>query len=170
MGPVSRSVIGACVVAACVGSYALGRRGHEAAPSRATGSSPSGLDAVNDRLAAVLASQASLQRDVARLDARLHETQAGQPAPVAPPSTPAAPATPAPPAVRTPDAMAAQTVVRSVLDDAVVRGRWTLGDRAKLREALAGADDDARRELAFELTTAVNSGKLSLADMQGPPF
>lgn len=66
--------------------------------------------------------------------------------------------------------MAAQGVVRSVLDGAVTRGKWTPTDRAQMRAAFAAADDEARRELMVEFTNAVNSGRLSLAEMPGPPF
>jgi hypothetical protein len=59
--------------------------------------------------------------------------------------------------------------VRALIDDAVVRGRWTPQDQAQAHEQLLSLPLAERRQLMTIFAHAVNDGRVKL-ETQGPPL
>jgi hypothetical protein len=76
---------------------------------------------------------------------------------------------PSPPP-RSADAVAAEDSADELLGAAILRGRWTVQDQRAMRAALAGADDEARLSVTKDVAVAVNSGRLAVGDLRGPPL
>ena len=171
--PRAESVVSVvAVLVACTFGYKLvesSRRSPDATPSSAAD-----VARLERDVQSVAASQADLRAEVAaltgvlRAGAQREEATAAQ-APAAPAASPPPAAAPVPPQ-RSPEAVAAEDWARAVLDQATVAGKWTSADRDQMRAALAGADDDGRREMMRELAQAMNSKRIAPGDLRGPPL
>jgi hypothetical protein len=64
----------------------------------------------------------------------------------------------------------AQISASAVLDNAISAGRWTDFDRDQLREHFGALASEDKMALMEKLAEAVNSGQLSLNDLNGPPI
>jgi hypothetical protein len=154
-------------VAAGVG-YTIG---HAGAPvPKAPAPEASTQDARMDLL---IAGQADVRNRLARLEAagtvsRGESAPAAAPA-IAPPGSTELPSE-ADEQPLTPEAIAAFDAAHAIVAEAIQSGRWSDERRDRMRRAFGPLGDEGRKSILQELTTAINSGKISLAGLNGPPL
>jgi hypothetical protein len=82
----------------------------------------------------------------------------------------ARPSAEAPPAP-TPERLAAYEAAERLVDDALIRGRWSADDGARMRQLVAQLDQDQFAALARTLFPAINRGDIAVdLDVRGPLF